>query len=182
MKSPETAAAASAPQPPFSLVGSRVLLAEDNPLNAEIAQAVLKMSSIDVDVVHDGEECVHTMEVMPSGYYAAVLMDIQTPVIDGYEATRLIRSMEDPEKNGISIIAMTANAFTQDRAQAFEAGMDDFLAKPLDFTKVAATLKRAILRRPHSFKSFFGQLRLMRQPQESPPSFSQMKALRLAHR
>ncbi len=66
MKSPETAAAASAPQPPFSLVGSRVLLAEDNPLNAEIAQAVLKMSSIDVDVVHDGEECVHTMEVMPA--------------------------------------------------------------------------------------------------------------------
>ena len=79
-------------------------------------------------------------------------MDIQTQVMDGYEATRLIRSMEDPEKNGIPIIAMTANAFAEDRAQAFETGMDDFLAKPLDFTKVAATLKRAILRRPHSFK------------------------------
>lgn len=152
VKSPETAAAASAPQPPFSLVGSSVLLAEDNPFNAEIAQAVLKMSSIDVDVVHDGEECVHTMEVMPSGYYAAVLMDIQTPVIDGYEATRLIRSMEDPEKNGIPIIAMTANAFAEDRAQAFEARMNDFLANPLDFTKVVATLKRAILLRPHSCK------------------------------
>ncbi len=152
MKSPETAAAASAPQPPFSLVGSRVLLTEDNPLNAEIAQAVLKMSSIDVDVVHDGEECVHTMEVMLSGYYAAVLMDIQTPEIDGYEATRLIRSMEDSEKNGIPIIAMTANAFAEDRAQAFEVGTDDFLAEPLDFTKVAATLKRAILRRSHSCK------------------------------
>lgn len=125
VKSPETAAAASAPQPPFSLVGSSVLL---------------------------GEECVHTIEVMPSGYYAAVLMDIQTHVMDGYEATRLIRSMEDPEKNGIPIIAMTANAFAEDRAQAFETRMDDFLAKPLDFTKVAATLKRAILRRPHSFK------------------------------
>ena len=152
VKSPETAAAASAPQPPFSLVGSRVLLAEDNPLNAEIAQAVLKMSSIDVDVMHDGEECVHTMEVMPSGYYAAILMDIQTPVMDVYEATRLIRSMEDPEKNGIPIIAMTANAFAEDRAQTVEAGMDDFLANPLDFTKVAATLKRAILQRPPSFK------------------------------
>lgn len=133
-------------------MGSRVLLAEDNPLNAEIAQAVLKMSSIDVDVVHDGEECVHTMEVMPSSYYAAVLMDIQTPVMDGYEATRLIRSMEDSEKNGIPIIAMTANAFAEDRAQAFEVGMDDFLADPLDFTKVAATFKLAILRHPHSCK------------------------------
>lgn len=127
VKSPETAAAASAPQPPFSLVGSSVLLAEDNPLNAEIAQAVLKMSSIDVDIVHDGEECVHTIEVMPSGYYAAVLMDIQTQVMDGYEATRLIRSMEDPEKNGIPIIA---NAFAEDRAQAFVTRMDDFLANP----------------------------------------------------
>lgn len=110
------------------------------------------MSCVDVDVVHDGEECVHTIEVMPSEYYDAILMDIQMPVMDGYAATRLIRSLEDPDKNGIPIIAMTANAFAEDRAQAFEAGMDDFLAKPLDFTKVAATLKRAILRRPHSCK------------------------------
>ena len=179
---PGTADATSAPAPKLSLAGRRVLLAEDNPLNAEIAQSVLSMSCVDVDVVHDGEECVHTIEVMPSEYYDAILMDIQMPVMDGYAATQLIRSLEDPDKNGIPIIAMTANAFAEDRAQAFEAGMDDFLAKPLDFTKVAATLKRAILRRPPSFKLFFGQLRLTRQPQESPPSFSQTKALRLAHR
>ena len=152
VKGTETTDAASAAQPALSLVGCRVLLAEDNPLNAEIAQAVLKMSSIDVDVVRDGEECVHTMEMMPPEYYAAILMDIQMPVMDGYEATRLIRAMKDPEKNGIPIIAMTANAFAEDRAKAFGAGMDDFLAKPLDFTKVVSTLKRAILRRPHSRK------------------------------
>ncbi len=152
VKTPAAQSAAPAPKPSLTLAGRRVLLAEDNPLNAEIAQAVLKMSCIDVDVVHDGEECVHTVEVMPSEYYAAVLMDIQMPVMDGYEATRLIRSMEDPDKAGIPIIAMTANAFAEDCAKAFDAGMDDFLAKPLDFTKVATTLKRAILRRPHSAK------------------------------
>lgn len=97
-----------------------MLLATDNPLNAEIAQAVRKMFIIDVNVVHDGEECIHTR------YYTALLMDIQIPVMDGCEATHLIRSLEEPERN----IAMTTGASAEDRIKAFDAGMDDFLAKP----------------------------------------------------
>lgn len=97
-----------------------MLLATDNPLNAEIAQAVRKMFIIDVNVVHDGEECIHTR------YYTALLMDIQIPVMDGCEATHLIRSFEEPERN----IAMTTGASAEDRIKAFDAGMDDFLAKP----------------------------------------------------
>ncbi len=94
-----------------------MLLATDNPLNAEIAQAVRKMFIIDVNVVHDGEECIHTR------YYTALLMDIQIPVMDGCEATHLIRSLEEPERN----IAMTTGASAEDRIKAFDAGMDDFL-------------------------------------------------------
>lgn len=97
-----------------------MLLATDNPLNAEIAQTVRKMFIIDVNVVHDGEECIHTR------YYTALLMDIQIPVMDGCEATHLIRSLEEPERN----IAMTTGASAEDRIKAFDAGMDDFLAKP----------------------------------------------------
>ena len=124
------------------LRGRRILLAEDNNLNAEIACAMLGELGLLVDRVADGVQCVEKLEKCPEGYYDLILMDIQMPVMDGYRATQKIRGLESPQKAHIPIIAMTANAFSEDRAKALEMGMNDHVAKPFDMdVLVAAMLK-----------------------------------------
>ena len=104
--------------------GKHVLLAEDNDLNAEIAEFIQEDMGLMVDRVEDGVQCVARMEQKPAGTYDLILMDIQMPNMDGYKATQAIRRLEDKEKAGIPIIAMTANAFEEDRKKAFEKGMN----------------------------------------------------------
>ena len=122
------------------LRGKYLLLAEDNDLNAEIAIALLTEEGLKVDRAVDGVQCVEKIERCEAGYYALILMDIQMPSLDGYQATKKIRSLEDPKKAQIPIIAMTANAFSEDRARALDAGMNDHVAKPIDMDLLVTTL------------------------------------------
>ena len=124
--------------------GKYVLLAEDNDLNAEIAEFILEDMGLVVDRVEDGVQCVARMEQKPAGTYDLILMDIQMPNMDGYKATQAIRRLEDKKKAGIPIIAMTANAFEEDRKKAFEKGMNGHIAKPVDAEKVKKTILSAI--------------------------------------
>ena len=124
--------------------GKYVLLAEDNDLNAEIAEFILEDMGLMVDRVEDGVQCVARMEQKPAGTYDLILMDIQMPNMDGYKATQAIRRLEDKKKAGIPIIAMTANAFEEDRKKAFEKGMNGHIAKPVDAEKVKKTILSAI--------------------------------------
>lgn len=112
--------------------GKKVLIVEDNKLNAEIAEEILNEHGFETDIVDDGSVAVERMEEVPAGTYDAILMDIQMPIMDGYEATRKIRAMEDKAKSSIPIIAMTANAFEEDIKMAFAAGMNKHVAKPVD--------------------------------------------------
>ena len=124
------------------LRGMRVLLAEDNDLNAEIAITLLEEEGIVVERACDGVECIDKLEASPAGYYALILMDIQMPIMNGFEATAKIREFADKRKASIPIIAMTANAFSEDRAKSLAAGMDDHLSKPIDMGELIATLLR----------------------------------------
>ncbi len=123
-----------------ALSGRRVLLAEDNDLNAEIALFILEKLGLAADRVADGRQCVQRLDAEPAGRYDAVLMDIQMPVMDGYEAARAVRALADAKKAGVPIIAMTANAFEEDRQNAAKAGMNGHVAKPVDAEKVKAAL------------------------------------------
>ena len=114
------------------LEGKRILLAEDNDLNAEIAIELLAEQKIITDRAEDGAECLDKLEKADSGYYDMILMDIQMPVMDGYDAAARIRRMKDEKKASIPIIAMTANAFAEDRQKAISMGMNDHVAKPID--------------------------------------------------
>lgn len=114
------------------LEGKRILLAEDNDLNAEIAIELLAEEKIVVDRAKDGAECLDKLEKAVPGYYDMILMDIQMPVMDGYDAAARIRRMKDEKKASIPIIAMTANAFAEDRQKAISMGMNDHVAKPID--------------------------------------------------
>ncbi len=122
--------------------GRRLLLAEDNDLNAEITIELLGEENFAIDRAKNGEECLKMLEEAPDGYYDLILMDVQMPVLNGYEATRKIRKLEDPEKAGIPIIAMTANAFAEDRLQALKEGMNDHVAKPIDMKTLIPVLKK----------------------------------------
>ena len=130
------------PLPDFS--GKRVMLAEDNQLNQILAENILKNVGLTVDIANDGTEAVEKMISEPAGYYDIILMDIQMPEIDGYEAARRIRALDDKEKAGIPIVAVTANAFDEDRQFAMEAGMNGHLAKPYDIPAIMKTLKELL--------------------------------------
>ena len=126
---------------PIDFSGKKVLLAEDNEMNQMIAQAILTEVGLDLEIAGNGEEAVRLMKESPAGTFDIILMDIQMPIMDGYEAARLIRAFEDKEKAEIPIVAVTANAFEEDRKLALEAGMNGHLAKPYDIPKMMETLK-----------------------------------------
>ena len=122
----------------------RVLLVEDNEINGEIASEMLRELKVNVDLVTNGKECIDALLEKDAGYYDLVLMDIQMPVMDGYEATRIIRRFSDKDKRLIPVIAMTANAFEEDKQKAFQSGMNGHLAKPVEMRHLIQALKSAI--------------------------------------
>ena len=124
-----------------SLAGRRLLLAEDNGLNAEIAMTILQDADAEVELAADGKIAVDKLKDVPVGYYDAILMDIQMPNMNGYEATKAIRKLTD-ERAKIPIIAMTANAFEEDRQAALAAGMDDYVAKPVEILELFRTIMK----------------------------------------
>ena len=124
------------------LCGVKILLTEDNDLNAEIATELLQEEGCTVDRAKDGVECVDMLEKAANGMYQMILMDIQMPVMNGYDAAKKIRRMDDPQKAGIPIIAMTANAFTEDKQAALDAGMNDHIAKPINMNVLVPTLRK----------------------------------------
>ena len=124
--------------------GRHVLLVEDNELNREIATAILREYGFEVDTAENGAIAVEKVQNAAPDTYDIVLMDVLMPVMDGYEATRRIRALEDPARAKIRILAMTANAFEEDRKAAFAAGMDGFLSKPIDIDELWKTLRRLL--------------------------------------
>ena len=129
------------------LKGRNILLAEDNDLNAEITETILESAGLKIDRVADGIQCVNRILEMPAGTYDIILMDIQMPKMDGYKATQTIRHLPDKDKACIPIIAMTANAFEEDRRDALAAGMNGHIAKPIQVDKLLSTLAEIILSR-----------------------------------
>ena len=125
-----------------SLCGVKILLTEDNDLNAEIATELLREEGCAVDRAKDGVECVDMLEKAANGTYRLILMDIQMPVMNGYDAAKKIRQMDDPQKADIPIIAMTANAFSEDKQAALDAGMNDHVAKPINMNILVPTIQK----------------------------------------
>lgn len=128
--------------PKENLSGRRILLVEDNELNREIAAFLLKDEGISVTEAEDGQQAVECFLKMPEGYYDAVLMDIMMPVMDGYQATREIRGSGKKDAEMIPIIAMTANAFAEDKRKTMEAGMDAHLSKPINVPELMDTIRK----------------------------------------
>ena len=126
------------------LEGRNILLAEDNDLNAEIAEAILESAGLKIERVEDGIQCVNRIEKMPADTYDMILMDIQMPQMDGYKATQAIRNLPDKDKASIPIVAMTANAFEEDKRDAIAAGMNGHIAKPIQVDKLLSTLSEVI--------------------------------------
>jgi len=124
------------------LCGTRILLTEDNDLNAEIATELLQEEGCTVDRAKDGVECVDMLEKAADGTYQLILMDVQMPVMNGYDAAKKIRRMDDPPKANIPIVAMTANAFSEDKQVALDAGMNDHIAKPINMSVLVPTLRK----------------------------------------
>jgi CheY-like chemotaxis protein len=120
--------------------GKRILLAEDNELNAEIAIEILTEVGFEVDRAEDGQVCVDMLQNAENYFYDVILMDIQMPNMNGYEATKAIRALPDAAKAEIPIIAMTANAFEEDKRDAMRAGMNGHLAKPINVRELYKTL------------------------------------------
>lgn len=120
--------------------GKRILVVEDNELNMEIACEILQEAGFETESALNGREAVRKVAVSQKGYYDVILMDVQMPVMDGYEATARIRGMQDLDHAGIPIIAMTANVFEEDMRRCLEAGMDAFIAKPVDIQTIIRTL------------------------------------------
>ena len=134
-------AAPAVRMPERDFFGRKVLLVEDNELNREIAQAILEEYGFAVDAAEDGTVAVEKAKAASAGDYDLILMDVQMPVMDGYEATRLIRAL-GTEISRVPILAMTANAFEEDRQAALAAGMNEHIAKPIDIVKLKATLSK----------------------------------------
>ena len=132
--------------PLSSQATGHILLAEDNELNQEIAQAILEEAGFTVDIAGNGQEAVNMLKNAQPGFYQLVLMDVQMPVMNGYEATKAIRALQNPAVSTIPILAMTANAFEEDKQQALKCGMNGHISKPIDIEKLLETLK-GILRR-----------------------------------
>ena len=126
------------------LEGRNILLAEDNDLNAEIAETILEHAGLKTERVEDGIQCVNKITKMPTGTYDMILMDIQMPKMDGYKAAQAIRHLQDKEKACIPIIAMTANAFEEDKRDAIAAGMNGHIAKPIQVDKLLSMLAEVI--------------------------------------
>ncbi|MCM1328267.1 MAG: ATP-binding protein [Ruminococcus sp.] len=126
----------------ISFKGSRLLLVEDNELNREIATEILKEWGFLIETAENGSEAVDAVKNSQPGYFSAVLMDVQMPVMNGYEASRAIRALDDPELSKILIIAMTANAFEEDKQEAMNAGMNDHVGKPIDVPVLLNTLQK----------------------------------------
>ena len=126
------------------LEGRNILLAEDNDLNAEITEAILERAGIKTERVEDGIQCVNMIEKMPAGTYDMILMDIQMPKMNGYKATQAIRCLPDKDKACIPIIAMTANAFEEDKRDALAVGMNGHIAKPIELDKLLSMLAEVI--------------------------------------
>ena len=122
----------------------RVLLVEDNAINMEIANMILSQAGFTVETAEDGKIAVEMVEKAEAQYYDLILMDIQMPVMDGYEATRNIRALSDKDKASIPIVAMTANAFKEDKEAAFEAGMQEHIAKPIDVEVMLKTINHVL--------------------------------------
>ncbi len=135
---PDEAGGSSMPQ------GIRILLAEDNSLNQEIAQIILEDAGFQVDVAENGEEAVKRLTGAEAGYYQVILMDIQMPVMDGYEATRAIRALDDKARASIPILAMTANAFEEDKMEALRCGMNGHITKPIEAEKLFEALRQVL--------------------------------------
>ena len=126
----------------FTFNGCHILMAEDNEINAEIAVSILENEGAKVDVAVNGKDAVEKYAASAPGTYNFILMDIQMPVMNGYDAARKIRGLDDPQKANIPIIAMTANAFTEDRQVALDAGMNDHIAKPINMNVLVPTLRK----------------------------------------
>jgi len=133
--------------PGMDFTGRRLLLVEDNAVNMEIAAMILSQAGFTVETAENGKEALDMVKSSSPGYYDAILMDIQMPVMDGYEATRAIRALDDPELAEIPIIAMTANAFKEDEQAAEQAGMQGHIAKPIDLQKMMETIRTVLHRK-----------------------------------
>ena len=131
--------------PPIDLFGHRILLAEDNELNWEVAKELLSDLGVELDWAEDGQICLDKFKKSPEGYYDAVLMDIRMPHMTGYEATKMIRGLNHPDALSIPIIAMSADAFSDDIQHCLECGMNGHIAKPIDIMEVTRLLKRFLI-------------------------------------
>ncbi|MDE6520485.1 MAG: response regulator [Ruminococcus sp.] len=131
-------------EPELRFDGRKILLVEDNELNQEIAQAILENIGLIIDTADDGTVAVEMMKNNPENTYELILMDIQMPIMNGYQATRAIRALNNPVKSKIPIVAMTANAFEEDRQEAIDAGMNGYVAKPINIEKLMETLKNIL--------------------------------------
>ena len=129
---------------PACFEGKKILLVEDNEINQEIARTILEEAGFVIDTADDGTVAVDKMKEKPADAYDLILMDVQMPVMNGYQATRAIRKLEDPVKAAIPIVAMTANAFDEDRMLALEAGMNGHIAKPIDISVLMETLQEIL--------------------------------------
>ena len=127
-----------------SLEGRRVLIAEDMEINAEILIELMEMEGMTADHGENGRIVVDMFEKSPVGYYDAVLMDMRMPVMDGLEATRVLRALDRPDAKTVPIIALTANAFDEDVQRSLQAGMTAHLSKPVEPDRLYATLRRLI--------------------------------------
>ena len=122
----------------------KILLVEDNELNQEIASAILNEVGYNIDIADNGQAALDMLRTSRPGYYRLILMDVQMPVMGGYEATKLIRRLEDKELASIPILAMTANAFEEDKKEAIKCGMNGHISKPLDVEKLLETLEQIL--------------------------------------